>query len=418
MKSNQFPAFVSNPARPVVWVSMGVLAALLLGCDAKAPDDAVAKTSAGQTAIAKDPMLINVTPEQQANFKTGKVEMFDLAVVQEHPGRIEANEKLVSRIGSSVTGRVTTVLAYLGERVSPGQTLAQVSSPELTTSQLAYLRANANQSMAERGVDRARQLIAADVIGSAELQRRETELSIARAELRAAEDQLRLIGLPTSAIEKLRTQGSLHAESGVIARISGVVVERKVSQGQVVQPGDQLFTVADLSNVWVVGSLPEQAAQSVQQGQTVEIEVPAINQKFTGKVIFISDTVQPETRTVTVRSQVDNPKRELKPQMLANMRIAGMTKKMPAIPVSALIRQNDQDYLFVMTAPNTYRLTAVELGPIKLGSMSQQLRPVLKGVSEGETIITDGGFHLNNDRIQRLLTSSSGQTKSEPGVSK
>ena len=390
-----------------------LVAALLAGCNGKPSVEAPAAPKAGQTAVDKDPLVIGIGPEQQGNYKTTTVELYDLALVQEHPGRVEANERLVSRIGASVTGRVTSVLVELGDRVTPGQTLAQVSSPELTTSQLAYLRASANQSMAERGVDRARQLIQADVIGSAELQRRETELSIARAELRAAEDQLRLIGLPTSAIEKLRTQGSLHSEAGVVARIAGVVVERKVSQGQVVQPGDQLFTVADLSNVWVVGALPEQAARSVQRGQSVEIEVPAIDQKLTGKVVFISDTIQPETRTVAIRTQVDNPKRELKPQMLANLRIAGLTTKIPAVPKSALVRENDRDHLYVQIAPNTYRLTPVELGPI-----TNQLRPVLKGVKVGDIIVSQGGFHLNNDRLQRLLSSNAAPAKAAGGAAK
>lgn len=395
------------------WVGPALVLTLLAACNGKTPSESSSGPAPAPSAALKDPLVITISAEQQANYKAAKVELLEMAVVQEHPGRIEANERLVSRIGASVTGRVTSVLADLGDKVGPGQMLAQVSSPELTTSQLAYLRASANQSMAERGVDRARQLIAADVIGSAELQRRETELSIARAELRAAEDQLRLIGLPTSAIEKLRGQGSLHSEAGVMARIAGVVVERKVSQGQVVQPGDQLFTVADLSNVWAVGALPEQAARLVQKGQTVEIEVPAIDQKFTGKVIFISDTIQPETRTVAIRTQVDNPRRELKPQMLANLRIAGIAKKIPVVPATAVIRENDRDYLFVQTDPNTYRLTPVELGPVV-----NQMRPLLKGASAGQTIVVEGGFHLNNDRLQRLLSNNAGQVKADVGVAK
>src|SRR5450830_568927 len=173
-----------------------------------------------------------------------------------------------------VTGRVTDVLAEVGDRVKTGQALAYVASPELTTAQLAFLRAHAASQLAERAVERARQLIQADVIGSAELQRRESELSIARAELRAAGDQLQLMGLPAGAIEQLRSQGTLAAKTAVVATLSGVVIERQVSRGQVAQPGDPLFTVADLGNVWVVGGLPEQAARSVQPGQAVEIEVP------------------------------------------------------------------------------------------------------------------------------------------------
>lgn len=370
---------------------------VLTGCKDPTPADSAA------AAPPRDPMLVRISPEQAANYKTGQAVTAQVALVQEHPGRVEANERLVSRIGATVTGRVTQVQAELGDSVRAGQMLAQVSSPELTTSQLAYLRAQASLALAERAVERARQLIQADVIGSAEVQRRESELSIARAEKRAAEDQLRLIGLPAEAIERLRTQGSLHSEAGVIARLAGVVIERKVSQGQVVQPGDQLFVVADLSRVWVVGALPEQAARSVQRGQTVEIEVPAIERKLSGKVVFVSDTIQPETRTVAIRTEVDNRQRELKPQMLATLRIAGAPRQMTVVPESAVVRENDRDHVFVQVEPGVFRLVPVELAPA-----SGKLRPVLRGLDAGATIVTEGGFHLNNERAQRLLTGSAG----------
>ena len=390
------PLFAPAWLRTSIWMSAMAATGMLVltGCNDKAPAPATAVAP-----VISDPLLVTIAPEQALNYKTGPVATADVAMIQEHPGRIEANERLVTRIGATVTGRVTQVLAELGDTVRPGQTLAQVSSPELTTAQLAYLRASAGQALAERAVERARQLIQADVIGSDELQCRESELSIARAELRAAEDQLRLIGLPASAIERLRSQGSLHSEAAIVARLGGVVIERRVSQGQVVQPGDQLFTVADLSSVWVVGALPEQAARSVQRGQSVEIVVPAIDQKLTGKVVFISDTIEPETRTVAIRTQVDNARRELKPQMLTTLRIAGATRNMVVVPESALVRENDRDHVFVQVAPHTFRLT-----PVELGHPANQLRPVLKGVSAGAVIVTEGGFHLNNDRAQRLLT--------------
>ncbi len=166
------------------------------------------------------------------------------------------------RIAPSVAG-VTGVHRSLSTTVGITSTASADCPPR-------WPRAHAASQLAERAVERARQLIQADVIGSAELQRRESELSIARAELRAAGDQLQLMGLPTGAIEQLRSQGTLAAKTAVVATLSGVVIERQVSRGQVAQPGDPLFTVADLGNVWVVGGLPEQAARSVQPGQAVE----------------------------------------------------------------------------------------------------------------------------------------------------
>jgi cobalt-zinc-cadmium efflux system membrane fusion protein len=289
---------------------------------------------------------------------------------------------------------VTDLFVEVGDNVRVGQTLARITSPELTTAQLSYLKASSNTALAERAVDRAKQLIQADVIGSAELQRRESELAIARAETRAAADQLRLMGIPSDSVIKLRDQGSLHPFANIIATQSGVITERKVSQGQVTQPGEQLFTVADLSSVWVIGALPEQAARSVQKGQKIDISVPALGeQTITGRVVFVSDTISPETRSVTIRTQVENPKRDLKPQMLATLRIASAPTSLLALPAGAVVRESDKDHVFVQISPNTYRLT-----PVELGSETNGYRPVTKGLTLGQPIVVDGAFHLNNER--------------------
>lgn len=357
------------------------------------------KPTPAAEAPATDPLEVRVKPEMAAQFQVQKLAPVALVPTQDVAGRIEANDRLVTRIGASVTGRVTDVLAEVGDRVKTGQALAHVASPELTTAQLAFLRAHAASQLAERAVERARQLIQADVIGSAELQRRESELSIARAELRAAGDQLQLMGLPAGAIEQLRSQGTLAAKTAVVATLSGVVIERQVSRGQVAQPGDPLFTVADLGNVWVVGGLPEQAARSVQPGQAVEIEVPALGaQRLQGKIVYVGDTVSPETRTVTIRTQVDNARRDLKPQMLATMRIAAAPQQVLAVPSAAVVRENDRDHVFVRQAEGRYRLT-----PVELGAASGALRPLLKGLPEGSEVVVEGAFHLNNERKRAEL---------------
>ena len=367
---------------------------LLSACgDKKATPPATAGTAAA------DPMDVVIKPDMATQFKVSPLAMQDITPWLEISGRIEANDRLVTRIGAAVTGRVTEVLAEVGDRVQLGQTLARVASSELTTAQMGYLKAHSAASQAERAVERARQLILADVIGSAELQRRESELAIARAEFRAAGDQLRLMGLPTSAIERLKDQGTLHPVTSVSATLAGVVIERKVSQGQVAQPGDPLFTVADLGTVWVVGALPEQAARSVQAGQTVNITVPALgNRSLSGKIVYVGDTVSPETRSVTIRTQVDNVQRDLKPQMLATMRVRGATQQMLALPAQAVVRENDRDHVFVRTADMRFKLTPIELGPAQ-----DDLRPVLKGLPEGSQVVMQGAFHMNNERKRAEL---------------
>jgi len=358
------------------------------------------KTKPAEKNVVKlNPLDVVLKEEMAKQFVIEPAQIVELAVVQKVSGRIEANEQRTTRIGSSITGRVTQVMAEVGDRVKAGQPLAKLASPELSNAQLGFLRALSATKLAERSVERAQLLVTSDVIGNAELQRREVELSVARAELRAATDQLRLIGLSEALIERLRETGALASEVAITANRTGIVVERKVSQGQVAQPGDPLFTVADLSNVWVVGALPEQDANSVHLNQLVEVEVAALGkQKLKGRIVFVSDTVQQDTRTVPIRTSVENPKFELKPQMLATLHLSGGLRKQLAVPGSAVVRENDKDYVFVQIEKNHFRLTEVELEPA-----AGELRPVKKGISEGTFIVVDGSFHLNSQRKRAEL---------------
>lgn len=378
--------------------SILVLSLMLAGCGQKS-EPAAPAPRAQAPAPAEEDGKFQIDAAMAGRFKVAPAAMAELVPFQEVPGRIEANERLVTRIGASVTGRVTEVLVEVGDRVRNGQSLANVASPELTQAQMAYLRAHSSAGLAERAVDRARQLFQADVIGAAELQRRESELSVARAELRAQGDQLRLLGISLPAIDALRERGTLQPHAAVLATQSGLVIERHVSNGQVAQPGDPLFTLADLGNVWVAGALPEQTARLVAVGQRVDIEVPALGgRQLSGKIIYVGDTVSPETRTVPIRTQVDNPGRDLKPQMLATMRIRGEARSQLVVPQEAVIREGDRDHVYVRVADNTFRYVAVELG-----TAQNDLRPVLKGLSEGQPVVVEGAFHLHNERKRAEL---------------
>lgn len=111
-------------------------------------------------------------------------------------------------------------------------------------------------------------------------------------------------------------------------------------------------------------------------------------------MVYVADTVSPETRTVLIRTQVDNADRQLKPQMLATLRLVGPATKQLVVPGAAVVRENDRDHVYVNTGENTYRFTEVELG----FATADGLRPVLKGLTEGTPIVTEGAFHLHNER--------------------
>jgi len=313
-------------------------------------------------------------------------------------GRIDFDEQRVARIGASVTGRVTDLYASLGQEVKAGQALARLHSSELGAAQMAFLKAGAQSELQARNAERARQLFAADVIGQGELQRRESEYAIAGAEMRAYRDQLRVLGMSPGAIAALAKNGSIDSYSPVFSSFSGTVVERNVAQGQVVQPADALYTVADLSRVWVVAEVPESQAAQVAEGQSVDIEVPSLangggRHQVTGKLIYVGRTVNPQSRTVLVRTELDNREGKLKPAMLASMLITSKPVDQLVIPAAAVVRDGNDELVYVELPNQLYRLTRV-----KLGAESDGMRVVQSGVKAGDRIVVDGAFHLDNER--------------------
>jgi cobalt-zinc-cadmium efflux system membrane fusion protein len=169
-----------------------------------------------------------------------------------------------------------------------------------------------------------------------------------------------------------------------------------VTIGQVVQPADPAFTIADLSTVWIVANVPEEDAGQLQEGMQVEVRIPALpKQEITGRLSFVSPIVDPATRTVEVHMDVPNPKGLLKPDELASMTFTGQKERKLTVPVTAVVREENKDYVFVEIGPTKYVLREVTLG-----QEENDRRVVLSGVRQEERTVTDGAFHLNNQRKQ------------------
>ena len=341
-----------------------------------------------------DAMRVMAPDSLQAQLQITDVASQEVSDTLRVAGQIDFDEQALTRIGSSVTGRVTQIQATLGQIVDKGDTLALINSSELSGAQLSYLKARSERELHRRNMARAKTLFEADVISAAEFQRRESEFEIASAETRAAQDQLRVLGVSPKSIEILANTGTIDSVASVMATINGVVVERKVAAGQVVQASDVLFAVADLSRVWAVAQVPEQQVGQVKVGQSVTIEVPALgNEKLEGKLIYVGQTVNPETRTVLVRTALDNKSGRLKPSMLASMLIESTQVKRLVVPITAVVRQDDTDHVFVVEADKRYRLT-----PVTLAAEHSGQRVVLDGLKPGMRIVSEGAFHLNNHR--------------------
>jgi cobalt-zinc-cadmium efflux system membrane fusion protein len=268
----------------------------------------------------------------------------------------------------------------------------------LTQSQLSYLKAKSASQLADQAANRARILYKEDVIALAELQRREAESSSAKADFRAANDQLRVQGMDQASIDRLAKSGVIESINNVIATIPGEIVERKINKGQVVQPSDALFTVADLGSLWAVSEIPESNSYLIHKGQKVTLIIPALrNTEVGGVVAHVDSIVNPQTRTVVVRMEVPNKEGLIKPGMLATMMIESQPTQRLLVPASAVIREDNHDHVFIREDEDTYRMVAVKLGPEGKG-----YRPVISGLKEGQEIAVNGAFHLNAERKRQL----------------
>ena len=346
----------------------------------------------------QDPNVVVVNEDLRKIITDGKAQVSPFVEELRASGRIDFNELFLSRIGANVTGRVSDILAVPGQIVKQGDILAKITSTELTQSQLSYLKAKSASQLADQAANRAKILYKEDVIALAELQKREAESSSAKAEFRAANDQLRVQGMDQASIDKLAKSGLIESINNVIATIPGEIVERKINKGQVVQPADALFTVADLNTLWAISEVPESNSYLIHKGQKASLIIPALrNQEIDGSVAHVDSIVNPQTRTVVVRMELANKEGQIKPGMLATMLIESQPMDKLVVPVGAVVREDNHDHVFVRLDDDLYRMVAVKLGPEGKG-----FRPVISGLKEGQEIATEGAYHLNTERKRQL----------------
>lgn len=358
-----------------------------------------ADNNAAQRAANTDPLKVTITPQLLANISVGSAQMLAVTTQQKVAARVETDASHVARIGSPVEGRITKVLVFEGQRVHRGQVLAMLHSNSLSDTQFAFVKACSEEKLAEQSAARARQLVQADVIGKAELQKREAEVLQNATEVSALRAQLHGLGMSEAAIQRLEATRKLTSEYPILASISGTVTERDVTVGQVVQPADQAFQVADLSNLWFAADVPEEQSRSLAVGKTVIASIPALpGETITGKLSFVSPIVNPETRTVQARMNLSNPKGLFKPDMLASMTFESNADQRLTIPSTAVVREENKDHVFLQISPTEYLLREVELG-----AEVNDRRVVVRGITAQDKIVLNGAFHLNNKRKQDMI---------------
>jgi cobalt-zinc-cadmium efflux system membrane fusion protein len=303
------------------------------------------------------------------------------------PAVVEADPAHLIKVSPPLSGLVNQLKVELGQRVKSGQGLVIIDSPDLGTAYSDYDRAKVLLALAQKSRDRERGL---EKIGGAalkDLQQAETDYVTAQVEYQRATAHLKQIGVDDpDAPDKSQTVT-------VTAPMDGSVIDLQVAAGEYWNdPTVALMTIADLSTIWVTASVPEKDTSLVVKGQSVDVVFPAYpGEVFKGEVLFVSDVLDPDTRRTKVRIAFQNPGTRLRPGMFANVSFYAPVQSQPVVPASALVLKDDENQVFVETAPWTFEVRDVDIG------FQQGDQVVLtSGVKPGERVVVRGGVLLGD----------------------
>jgi cobalt-zinc-cadmium efflux system membrane fusion protein len=351
-------------------------------------------------------------PAQNSAVETEIVSPQSIAGVIPATGKILVPENGVAMIGPVNQGRIVRLYAGQGTRVRKGQKLAELESADIDQAEADYLKAladyeNALRSsaaevkLAQQSYDRNKQLYEQKITAGKNLQSAEHDLEVAKAAgensvngtkaaLVAARRKLLLLGLNDATIDSLAKKTDLAATFSLNSPIDGIVVERNATVGASVGTDANLFKIINLSRVWIDADVFEKDLPRVRTGQEVKITVTAFpGSTFSGRVILINSVVDPETRTVKVRTEVANPDGRLKPDMFANVQIVtDLNRAAISIPQSAVLNDEGKTIVFV-AAGNGYQKRQVQAG-----IQNNDRVEIVDGLSAGDKVVVKGNYLL------------------------
>ena len=391
-------------------VSLRIVPVLLivtahLSCQAKQED--VPKPPPPTATASAEPGILEL-PEGSptlAQLQTDRVAVRPIrTVLKAQAGKVLANENHLAHLSARVPGRIVAVYANLGDRVKQGDRLLLLDSPAFGEAQLEYRKARATLTVTEKALERATALLDRGAIGAGEQQRREADNENARAALLEAEEKLHLLGMTEREIERLTAKTLPHAEVAQVslrAPFRGAVIERNATIGEVIDPNKTLFTVADLSTVWVRADFPEQQAGRLKTGLTIELRVSAYPDSiFRGPITYVGAVIDPATRTVMARADVSNPDGRLRPEMFAEVVLVTDEQSVLSVPRAAVQQVGSRTVAFVVQGPRRF-----EPRDVTLGQGSSEYIQVLTGVVAGDEVVTQGSYALKSEYLREQLPS-------------
>lgn len=397
------------------WFWRSKSASTVAGRPVPTPDFDVATSAAppanGTTAPRPDDLLINLPADKLANAGL-KIEAVQppLALPANASngglratGTVQSNTYKETPVMPIAGGIVRAVNVTLGEQVTQGQKLATLFSTDLSEAQTAYLKVQAEIDRHHKHYRRAAELVELGAISREEFEDIQSQYKTEEAELGAARQRLVLYGMNARQIDELKSANELNALITITAPVSGLVLSRSVNPGEVVGMSKELFRLADLSTVWVIGQVYEQDLASVRAGTPATITAAAYPQRnFTGRVSYIDPRIEPQTRTAQVRIEVANAGQPLKLGMFVDVNFGGRTattNNAPAVatvPRAAVQLIGAQTVVFVATnETGVFAQRAVQVG-----AESNGVLPVFNGLQTNERIVTEGSFLLRAESLK------------------
>jgi membrane fusion protein, heavy metal efflux system len=360
------------------------------GCGSEKAERAGDLTSySAKEAKGAAPELFTIPQEQMSHVQVVTIMPTKMTRKLRLTGAVAYNAFATTPVITQVGGPVSRILVVPGEFVKRGQPLLEVSSPDYSQLLATYLKARDVFRVTSKNYERAQDLYQHHAIADRDLLQAESDRNQARADLNAAEQNMKILGIPKP--EELE-KSPISAEIRLLAPISGEIVERLVSPGQVLQAGaTQAFTISDMSTVWVLANVYQADLAVVKVGDSVEVSTDAYPDVFHGKISFISPALDPTTRTLQARIVVENKGEKLKKDMYCTVTVtAGEIQNAIAVPDAAVLRDDENEpFVYVLSGANQFGRRHVQIGLSESGKTQ-----VTKGLSPGEKVVGDGSLFL------------------------
>jgi len=341
--------------------------------------------------------VVHLTKEAQktSGVEVAAVALESFAAPIEATAVIELDGDRVAKISARTSGRLVKIAASQGDAVKTGQALAWFDSPELGQALAEYAKSKGRTDLARRNLEREETLFSKKISPEKDVIRARQELAEAGADLAFARERFHLLGIDIDQVGE-KHEGDQHPLIAVTSPISGSVIERTATQGEVVGPDKPLFTVADLSRLWVIIDIYEKDLGRVRSGTAVKVSTTAYAEKsFSGVISYLGEVMDETTRTVKARVVVKNVDRLLKPGMFATVTIdakSAQTEKAILLPEEAVFLDGSRNYVFVQTAPEKFEMREITGGR----TLGKRLE-VTYGLKQGEQVAVKGAFILKSE---------------------